>query len=71
MNQYSGTKQKSPRRLHNEDGKFVSDYPGEIKRLRSIRLTDTAWELLAEIAERNHITRTEVIEMFVRGEDLY
>jgi hypothetical protein len=71
MNQYSGTKQKSSRRLHAEDGKFVSDYPGEVKRLRSIRLTDTAWELLAEIAEKNHITRTEVIEMFVRGEDLY
>lgn len=69
MNQYSGTKQKSPRRLHHEDGKFVSDYPGEVKRLRSMRLTDTAWKLLAEIAQKNHITRTEVIEMFVALSD--
>ena len=36
-----------------------------------MRLTDTAWELLAEIAEKNQITRTEVIEMFARGEELY
>ena len=71
MNQYSGTKQKAPRRLHAEDGKFVPDYAGETKRLRSMRLTDTAWKLLAEIAQRNHITRTEVIEIFARSGDLY
>jgi hypothetical protein len=71
MNQYSGTKQKSPRRLHAEDGKFVPDYAGETKHLRSMRLTDTAWKLLAEIAQRNHITRTEVIEIFARSGDLY
>jgi hypothetical protein len=40
----SGTKQKSPRRLHAEDGKFVPDYAGETKHLRSMRLTDTAWK---------------------------
>lgn len=71
MNQYSGTRKKSPRRPHAEDGRFTPDYAGETKRLRSMRLTDTAWELLAEIAEKNHITRTEVIELFARGEDLY
>ena len=71
MNQYSGTKQKSSRRLHAPDGKFVPDYPGETKRLRTMRLTDTAWKLLAEIAQKNHITRTEVIEIFARGGDLY
>ena len=71
MNQYSGTRKKSPRRLHSIDGKFTPDYTGETKRLRSMRLTDTAWELLAEIAEKNQITRTEVIELFARGEDLY
>ncbi|NEQ72404.1 MAG: SMC-Scp complex subunit ScpB [Okeania sp. SIO2C9] len=71
MNQYSGIKQKSQRRLHNEDGKFAPDYSGEVKRLTTMRLTDTAWELLAEIALKNQITRTEVIEMFVRGEELY
>jgi hypothetical protein len=71
MNQYSGTRKKSPRRPHAEDGTFTPDYAGETKRLRSMRLTDTAWDLLAEIAEKNHITRTEVIELFARGEDLY
>ena len=54
-----------------EDGKFSPDYGNETKKLRSIRLTDTAWELLAEIADKNHITRTEVIELFARGENLY
>ena len=71
MNQYSGTRQKSPRRVHTKDGKFTPDYAGETKRLRSMRLTDTAWDLLAEIAQKNQITRTEVIEFFARGEDLY
>ncbi len=71
MNQYSATKQKSNRRLHAPDGKFVPDYVGENKRLRTMRLTDTAWKLLAEIAQKNHITRTEVIEIFARGGDLY
>jgi len=71
MNQYSGTKLKSPRRLHTPDGKFAPDYAGEPKRLRSMRLTDTAWEKLAEIAAHNHITRTEVIEIFARGGELY
>ena len=71
MNQYSGTRKKSPRSLHTEDGKFSPDYGNETKKLRSIRLTDTAWELLAEIADKNHITRTEVIELFARGENLY
>ena len=70
MDKYSGTKQKSPRRLHTESGQFAPDYQGEIKRLRTMRLTDTAWKRLAEIAERNHITRTEVIEIFARGGDL-
>ncbi|WP_013325578.1 hypothetical protein [Gloeothece verrucosa] len=71
MSQYSGTRQKSPRRLHDLDGKFTPDYAEETKRLRSMRLTDTAWNLLAEIASKNQITRTEVIEIFARGGDLY
>ncbi len=71
MNQYSGTKQKSHRRLHTPDGKFAPDYPSSTQRLRSMRLTDTAWEKLALIAERNNITRTEVIEIFARNGDLY
>ena len=71
MEQYSGTKQKAPRRLRTVNGQFEPDNTGEVKRLRSIRLTDTAWEKLAEIAEKNQLTRTEVLEILIRGEELY
>jgi hypothetical protein len=70
MNRYSGTKQKSQRRPRTESGHFAPDYQGEAKRLRTMRLTDTAWEKLAQIAQKNHLTRTEVIEFFARGEEL-
>ncbi|URD48496.1 transcriptional regulator [Chroococcidiopsis sp. CCNUC1] len=68
---YSGTKQKSPRRLHTAAGKFAPDYQEEPKRLRTMRLTDTAWAKLAQIADRNQITRSEVIEIFARDGELY
>ena len=71
MDQYSGTRQKSQRRPRTPDGKFETDYSDSQKRLRSIRLTDLAWEKLYEIAEKNHITRSEVIEIFTRGGELY
>jgi len=48
-----------------------TDYGNSQKRLRSIRLTDEAWEKLAIIAAQNHVTRSEVIELFARGEELY
>ncbi|WP_013323303.1 hypothetical protein [Gloeothece verrucosa] len=70
MNQYSGTRQKSLRRQRGLDGKFSRDYTEDTKRLRTMRLTDTAWKLLAEIGEKNQLTRTEVIEIFARGGDL-
>lgn len=69
--QFSGTRQKSPRRPRTLDGKFQTDYGNSQKRLRSIRLTDEAWEKLAQIAAQNHVTRSEVIELFARGEELY
>ncbi|MCC5639914.1 TetR/AcrR family transcriptional regulator [Nostoc sp. CHAB 5844] len=65
-NQYSGTKQKTPRRKRNSSGKFQMDYGSEPKQLRSIRLTDTAWEKLAELAAKNNLTRSEMIEIFAR-----
>lgn len=71
MDQYSGTRQKSPRRLRTLTGKFEPDYSCEPKRLRSIRLTDTAWEKLALIAAKNNLTRSEVIEIFARNGELY
>ena len=70
MDQYSGTRQKSQRRPRTIDGKFETDYSDSQKRLRSIRLTDEAWSKLYEIAEKNHITRSEVIEIFTRGGEL-
>lgn len=66
ISQYSGTKQKSPRRKRNSSGKFQMDYTNEPKQLRSIRLTDTAWEKLAELAAKHDLTRSEAIEIFAR-----
>ncbi|BAZ52936.1 TetR family transcriptional regulator protein [Nostoc sp. NIES-4103] len=64
--QYSGTRQKSPRRKRTSSGKFEMDYGSEPKHLRSIRLTDTAWEKLAALAAENDLTRSEMIEIFAR-----
>lgn len=64
--QYSGTRQKSTRRKRSASGKFNMDYGFEPKHLRSMRLTDTAWEKLAEIAQQNNLTRSEIIEIFAR-----
>jgi hypothetical protein len=71
MDQYSGTRKKSQRRPRTPDGKFETDYGDSPKRLRSIRLTDEAWEKLLEIADKNQVTRSEVIEIFARGGELY
>ncbi len=62
---------KSQRRPRTLDGKFETDYGDSPKRLRSIRLTGGAWEKLLEIGENNQVTRSEVIEIFARGGDLY
>ncbi len=66
INQYSGTRQKSPRRKRSASGKFEMDYGNEPKQLRSIRLTDTAWQKLAELAAKHNLSRTEAIEIFAR-----
>ncbi|MBD2666977.1 TetR/AcrR family transcriptional regulator [Richelia sinica FACHB-800] len=68
VNQFSGTRQKSSRRKRNAAGKFEKDYGNEPKQLRSIRLTDTAWEKLAEIAAKHNLTRSEMIEIFARND---
>ena len=44
-----------------EDGKFAPK-SDEIRRVRSIRLTDTAWEKLGKLAEIQGITRADLIE---------
>ncbi|TAF08637.1 MAG: TetR/AcrR family transcriptional regulator [Nostocales cyanobacterium] len=63
---YSGTRHKSPRRKRTPGGKFEADYGDEKKKLRSIRLTDTAWAKLDELAQENNLTRSEMIEIFAR-----
>lgn len=67
---YSGTRLKSSRRKRSASGKFATDYQHEPKRLRSIRLTDTAWEQLDAIAKQNNLTRSEAIEMFARNAEI-
>ena len=49
-----------------DDGKFLTRYD-EPKVLRSMKLTDTAWQALKEIGDENCISRTDVIERFVRA----
>ncbi|RUT00855.1 hypothetical protein DSM106972_072640 [Dulcicalothrix desertica PCC 7102] len=68
-NKYSANKEKSTRRKRSATGKFEPDYK-EPKRLRSIRLTDTAWENLDAIAKANNLTRSEIIELLARGQEL-
>ncbi|WP_427161965.1 TetR/AcrR family transcriptional regulator [Aliinostoc sp. HNIBRCY26] len=64
--QSSDTQQKSPKRKRNSTGKFQMQYANEPKQLRSIRLTDTAWEKLAELAAKHNISRSQAIEIFAR-----
>jgi AcrR family transcriptional regulator len=63
---YVAIKAKSSRRKRSSSGRFERDYT-ELKHLRSIRLTDTAWGNLEAIATRNNLTRTEAIELLARG----
>ena len=63
---YSGTRHKSPRRKRTGGGRFQADYGAETKKLRSMRLTDTAWAKLDELAAANNLTRSEMVEIFAR-----
>lgn len=49
-----------------DSGKFSTAYD-EPKSLRSIRLTDTAWEILKAIADEQNSSRTDVIEKWARN----
>ncbi len=66
-NQYAGIREKASRRKRSSSGKFEQDYQ-EAKQVRSLRLTDTAWENLDLIAQQNNLTRSEFIELLARGE---
>ena len=64
---YAAIREKSSRRKRSSSGKFKRDYQ-EPKNLRSLRVTDTAWESLDAIAQKNNLSRSELIERFARGE---
>ncbi|MGB3761052.1 MAG: TetR/AcrR family transcriptional regulator [Rivularia sp. (in: cyanobacteria)] len=66
-NQFGGIRDKSSRRKRSSSGKFEQDYQ-EAKQVRSLRLTDTAWENLDKKAQENNLTRSEFIELLARGE---
>ncbi|AFY58815.1 transcriptional regulator [Rivularia sp. PCC 7116] len=66
-NKYARIKEKSSRRKRSSSGKFEQDYQ-EPKQVRSLRLTDTAWENLDKIARDNNLTRSELVECLARGE---
>ena len=39
---------------------------GELKRCRSMNLTDTCWELITHLADREGCNRSEYIERLIR-----
>lgn len=49
-----------------DNGNFAIRYD-EPKTLRSIRLTDHAWDTLKELGDKDTISRTDVIERFTRN----
>lgn len=49
-----------------DNGNFAIRY-NEPKTLRSIRLTDHAWDALKELGDKDTISRTDVIERFTRN----
>ncbi len=63
---YAAIKNKSSRRKRSSSGTFEQEYD-EPKHLRSIRVTDTAWGNLEAMAQKNNLTRTELIEKLARG----
>ncbi len=63
---YAAIREKSLRRKRSSSGKFERDYH-EPKHLRSLRLTNTAWENLDAIAHKNNLNRSELIELLARG----
>jgi predicted DNA-binding ribbon-helix-helix protein len=48
------------------DGRFAAKSE-EVRQVRSIRLTDEAWENLGKLAESRSITRADLMEEFTRG----
>lgn len=49
-----------------EKGTFAQKFVGEEKKLRSVRLTDTAWNKLHDIGNSLSVSRTDAIEHIAR-----
>lgn len=59
----------TPQDMNRDDnGKFLTRYD-EPKVIRSMKLTDTAWEALKDLGDEDCISRTDVIERLVRAKD--
>lgn len=54
-------------KVRSENGKFVqkSDEPRQI---RSLRLTDTTWKKLGELADKKNITKADLIEEIITNQ---
>lgn len=53
-----------PERQRNQGGKFVQK-SDERRKVRSVRLTNTAWNELGRIADERDITRADLIEALI------
>ena len=51
----------------NESGKFAAK-SNENRQVRSIRLTDSAWDTLGKIADERSITRADLVEIWMNNE---
>ncbi len=54
--------------VRDDNGKFSVAYDAP-KTLRSIRLTDTAWQSLGELADTLNTSRTDIIEQWARDKE--
>ncbi|UFP95910.1 sensor histidine kinase [Gloeobacter morelensis] len=54
-------------RRHGPDGHFVRNY-AQPKQSRTLRLTETAWAALVELARQRGISTSELIEQWARGQ---
>jgi hypothetical protein len=54
-----------PERQRSQGGKFVQK-SDEMRKVRSVRLTDTAWNELGRIANERDITRADLIEELIK-----
>lgn len=53
-----------------EQGKFLNK-SDEFRHVRSIRVTDKAWEKLGEIANNRSITRADLIEEWLENDEIF